>query len=65
MAREEKKSIEAWEEELERLADAEEWWELDKRANQFIAQHANDAYGYHLAIVAATKLKDYKKTLPR
>ena len=57
----EKKSIEAWEKELYRLADAEEWRLLEQRAELCIEQHPDEAFGYHMAIVAAMQLNNEEK----
>ena len=61
MARGRKKSMKAWEKELYRLAEAEEWRLLGQRAEICIEQYPDDAFGYYMAIVAAIQLNNEEK----
>ena len=63
MAEEEKKPIEAWQEELYRLATIEDWRQVEQRAEACIEQHPDKAFGYHIAIVAAIKLNNEVKAI--
>ena len=63
MAEEEKKSIEAWEKELMKLATIEHWRQVGQKAELCIEQHPDEAFGYHMAIVANIKLQNDEKAI--
>ena len=61
MARGRKKSMKAWEEELYRIATIEHWRQVGQKAELCVEQHPDEAFGYHMAIVAAIKFNNEDK----
>ena len=64
MAEEEKKPIEAWEKELKKLAEAEEWERLGQRADICIEQYPESKAGYFFRGNAKVSLSLYKEAIP-